>query len=89
MDPRTFAVFGKDLPFKTEDIMTEGGDIELLLGMCCPNLHQQISLYSSKSGLSIMETRFGPTLVGVALEELNGNYECSVFNLNFSSKRWL
>ena len=85
MDPRTLAVFGKDIPFKTEDIMTEGGDIELLLGMCCPDLHQQISLYSSKSGLSIMETRFGPTLVGVAPEELNGNYECSVFNLNFSS----
>ena len=49
--------------------------------MNCPRLHQQISLYGKHNSLMIMETRFGPTVVGRAPENYPGNYECGIFNI--------
>ena len=37
-------------------------------------------MYVQKGGLAILQTRFGPAIVGRAPENLPGNYECGVFN---------
>ena len=54
---------------------------KILIGMTCPCLHQQISIYGQQNGLMIIETRFGPTLVGKTPNGSYGNYECGIFNL--------
>ena len=75
-----FASFG-DIKVPEKEIVTRGGEVELLIGMNCPRLHQQISLYGKHNSLMIMETRFGPTVVGRAPENYPGNYECGIFNV--------
>ena len=69
----------------TERLYTGGGEIDLLIGMGCPHLHRQTGIYGDPHGISIMETRFGPCLVGPAPLYSNGNYESSVFNVHFVS----
>ena len=61
-------------------MVTAGGEIDLLIGMTYPNLHQQTALYGNDRGLTVMETRFGPTLVGPVPYGSRCNYECGVFN---------
>ena len=82
VDSSILSTFWENLPFPPNNIFMEDGERELLLGMASPNLHLQISLYGLRNGLNIIETRFGPSLVGPALQHLKGNYECSIYNLN-------
>ena len=46
-----------------KNLVIDGGEIELLIGMACPRLHQQISMYGDEE-MTIVETRFGPAIVG-------------------------
>ena len=64
-----------------EDIVVTGGDVELLIGMNRPCLHQQVSMYGNPDSIMIMETRFGPCLIGRAPENFTGNYECGIINV--------
>ena len=58
---------GKKLP---DDLVSDGGEIDLLIGMSCPRLHQQVTIHEGNT-LSIIETRFGPALVGTVPNENN------------------
>ena len=80
IDPCIFSLLDENATIPATEIHTSGGEVELLLGMACPRLHQQISMYGQKGGLTILETRFGPAIVGKAPENSMGNYECGVFN---------
>ena len=80
IDPNVLTILQEDTAVPTAEIYLGGGEVELLLGMTCPRLHQQISMYVQKGGLAIMETRFGQTIVGRAPKMLPGNDECGVFN---------
>ena len=82
VDERVLTRFGETLPVAKTELHLSGGEIELLIGMTSPQMHQQISLFGRKNDVQIMETRFGPTLVGRVPDNLAGNYECGMVNLN-------
>ena len=42
-------------------------------------------MYGNPDSLMIMETRFGPCLIGRAPEKFTGNYECGIFNVGCMS----
>ena len=52
------------LQIDVDRLYTKGGEIDLLVGMSVPQLHKQIALHEDSNGLAIMETRFGPCIVG-------------------------
>ena len=55
-------------------LVTEGGKIDLLLGMSVPNLHRQLHVEEMSNGLNIWYTRFGPCVVGPTPIGSNENY---------------
>ena len=63
VDPQALSSLREKVPIP-KDIYLGGGEIELLIGMTAPRLHQQISMYGDANGLMVMETRFGASLVG-------------------------
>ena len=67
-DSQILSSLEKNINIPKNDIYTNGGEIELLTGMTSPRLHQQISMYAEQNGKLIMETRFGPSLVGPGSE---------------------
>ena len=64
--------------------VTQGGRIDLLVGMSSPMLHRQIDMMEINNGLAICYTRFGPCLVGSATCETFGNYARHVNSVMFS-----
>ena len=84
VDKEIFSLFG-DIKVPERELVTTGGEVELLIGMNTPRLHQQISMYGKQNNLLIMETRFGPSIVGRAPDKFSGNYECGIFNLSAMS----
>ena len=80
--PRILSIFGDNLPVPKEERLLSGGEIELLVGMTSPHLHQQLSLYGRRNELMIMETRLGPSLVGHSPDATTGNYESGVYTAN-------
>ena len=70
VDPAVFETLEKFII--PEDIVLTGGDVELLIGVNRPRLHQQVSLYGNSDSIMIMETRFGPCLIGRAPEKFHG-----------------
>ena len=79
-DSQILSSLEKSITIPKNDIYMNSGEIELLIGMTSPRLHQQISMYGEQNGMLIMETRFGPSLVGPVPNNCNGNYKCGVFN---------
>ena len=86
--PRILSIFGDNLPVPKEELLLSGGggggggEIELLVGMTSPHLHQQLSLYGRRNELMIIETRLGPSLVGRSPDTTTGNYESGVYTAN-------
>ena len=62
------------------NIYTEGGDVDILIGMTNPTLHKQFSLVPFTNGMYVMETRFGRCLVGS--NKTKGTYKCGQYNVN-------
>ena len=58
-------------------------EVDLLIGMGVPQLHQHSGMYGDDSGLCIMETRFGPSLVGTSKCYPEGNYGKVQFNVQY------
>ena len=79
IDPHILQTLGQIVSIPG-DIFVAGGEIDLLIGMSCPCLHQQILMYGDNHGLMIMETRFGSTLVGRIPNSNCSNYECGIVN---------
>ena len=48
-----------------EAIYSKGGEIDLLIGMSSPQLHIRTNKSEECDGLSMIETRFGPCIVGI------------------------
>ena len=69
------------LQINPKHLCVHGGEIDLLLGMNSPQLHKQIHVYEELNGLAVVETLFGPCLVGKAPDGHTGNYDCSVVNV--------
>ena len=62
----------------TDLLFTEGGKIDILIGMGKPLMHRQLGMHGEDDDdLCVVETRFGPSLVGTSAEHPNGFYECS------------
>ena len=62
----------------TDLLFTEGGKIDILIGMGKPLMHRQLGMHGDDDDdLCVVETRFGPSLVGTSAEHPNGFYECS------------
>ena len=49
--PRILSIFGDNLPVPKEELLLSGGEIELLVRMTSPHLHQQLSLYGRRNEL--------------------------------------
>ena len=49
LDPRIFSYFVDDITVPEKAIYIGGGKIEILIGMTCPRLHQQISMYGQQN----------------------------------------
>ena len=64
---------------KEKKIYTNGGEVDILIGMPNPVLHMQISLQPFVNGLFILETRFGYSLVGA---NPTNRVTCEEYNVN-------
>ena len=60
---------------RNKNIYTEGGEVDLLIGMSNPEIHKQISMETLENRLIIMETCFGHCLVG-AKPTKKISYQC-------------
>ena len=56
-------------------LYTNGGEIDLLLGVNVFQLHKQSRLSKDIDGCSIMETRFGLCIVGKACQQVSAEYK--------------
>ena len=65
-----------------KDIVSEGGDIDILVGMPKPALHRQFSMEVIDGDMAIWSTRFGKCIVGTAPRPGMGNYEASPFTVS-------
>ena len=45
----------------TEKLVSKGGEIDILIGMSSPQIHQQLSMRGKPNELHVIETRFGPS----------------------------
>lgn len=80
LDPQCVDEWGvKQL--KEKNIYTNGGEIDILIGMSDPKLHKQLSLKQLTNNLHIMGTIFGDSLVG-ANPAKQRRYEPGEFNVN-------
>ena len=82
---KTVEEISNKLQINMNHLYTKGGEIDLLVGMSVPQLHKQISFRDSGNGLSIMETRFGPCIVGRSVDKTIGNYIRPEYNVQFVS----
>lgn len=63
-------------------VYTRGGEVDILIGMSHPELHEQLSFIKLKSGLTLLETKLGNCLVGCHHNNTIKNYVRG--NCNFS-----
>ena len=61
---------------------THGGEIDLLIGMSRPELHEQLPFQKLRNGLSLIETKLGYRLAGILRNASRGNYERGSSNIN-------
>ena len=64
IDPDILSGIKDNFQISKESMFLEGGEVDLLLGMSSPRFHEQLSVHGPTNGLMIVETRFGPALVG-------------------------
>ena len=64
------------------ELFSTGSEIDILIGMAIPQLHQQLSFHVHSSGLAVIGTKFGPCIVGPVSKPRQGNYESGNFNSN-------
>ena len=64
----------------TEKLVSKGGEIDILIGMSSPQIHQQLSMRGKPNELHVIETRFGPCMVGPASKQQEGNYKNGVLS---------
>ena len=81
MDTKIIENCGSKL-LEDKGIFTQGGEVDLLIGMSRPELHKQFSLERLPNGLAIMETRFGYCLVGPTRMEERINYKSKTYHVN-------
>ena len=79
IDNDTRAYIEKEMSLPRSKLVNSEGDVELLLGMATPQLHSQLSVRRHSCGVELIETRFGPCLVGQIPNQKDGNYICGNF----------
>ena len=72
--PDVISLLETEIMLPKDELILKGGDIDLLIGMATPLLHQQISLKEHSTGMALMETKFGPCIVGPIPNNSYGNY---------------
>ena len=79
----------KELNLNTDLIFTIGGEIDLLLEMEKPKIHQQLRMYvNEEDDLCIMETQLGLLVVGPSTNHPNGFHECSAARVTSFAKNF-
>ena len=58
-----------------KQLLNRSGNVDLIIGMCAPELHKQLSTEKLSNNLVIMETRFGNCLVGSIRSDTQRNYK--------------
>ena len=53
----------KKFQINCQSLYANGGEIDLLIGMCSPKLHEHIKISDDSEGLSVLETRFGQKII--------------------------
>ena len=66
-----------------DNLVTDEGRVDLLIGLTSPQLHKQLALKGQPNQLHVIETLFGPCLVGPVPKGENGNYKANQVNSNF------
>ena len=81
MNSKMIEICGSKL-LQDKGIFTQGGEVDLLIGMSRPELHKQFSLERLPNGVAIMGTRFGYCLVGPTCMEEQVNYKPGTIHVN-------
>ena len=63
-------------------VYTHGWEIDLLIGMSRPELHEQLSVQKLRNELSLIKTRLGYCLLGILRNASRGNCERGSNNIN-------
>ena len=71
-----------ELMANTENLITNEGNIDILIGLSSPQLHKQLSIKGYPNQVHIVETLFGPCLVGPVTKGSNGNYAKGTISSN-------
>ena len=72
---------GSDV-IQMKGIYKGGGEVDILIGMTKPELHEQLSLEMLSNGLAVKETRFGYSLVGSTRIGNQMNYRSGAYQIN-------
>ena len=65
-----------------DNLVTKQGKMDILIGLTSPQLHKQFSSKGQPNQLHVIETLFGPCLVGPVPEGDSGNYIACGVNTN-------
>ncbi len=63
-------------------LVSEGGNIDILVGQTKPALQRQLSMKELPDDLAFVTTRFGPCIVGTSPKPCHGNYETAPVSVN-------
>ena len=79
------AAVQKKFGIDVSHLVSQNGEVDLLIGMAHPHLHQQYSIRGNPDEVCIIETRFGPTIVGPVAANNLGNHMIPKFSVNRAS----